>query len=129
MLQLELIPSIDEYWAFSPVLGDTEDPMLFRLEEQVLQRIEDINQLKSELRRLLSYRTEESREVQQKILETEDLEASGREIISSLLHGYQTIQDALIANRRNPPPLHYPARPRRLGIDRISGQDATPHVL
>ena len=38
MLQLELIPSIDEYWAFSPVLGDTEDPMLFRLEEQVLQR-------------------------------------------------------------------------------------------
>ena len=101
MLQLELIPSIDEYWAFSPVLGDTEDPMLFRLEEQVLQRIEDINQLKSELRRLLSYRTEESREVQQKILETEDLEASGREIISSLLQGYQTIQDALIENRRN----------------------------
>ena len=39
MLQLELIPSVDEYWAFSPVLGDAEDPMLFRLEEQVLQRI------------------------------------------------------------------------------------------
>ena len=60
MLQLELIPSVEEYWAFSPVLGDAEDPMLFRLEEQVLQRIEDINQLKNELRRLLSYRTEES---------------------------------------------------------------------
>ena len=101
MLQLELIPSVEEYWAFSPVLGDAEDPMLFRLEEQVLQRIEDINQLKSELRRLLSYRTEESREVQQKILETEELEASGKEIISSLLQGYQTIQDALIENRRN----------------------------
>ena len=101
MLQLELIPSVDEYWAFSPVLGDTEDPMLFRLEEQVLQRIEDINRLKSELRRLLSYRTEESREVRQKILETEELEASGRETISSLLQGYQTIQDDLIENRRN----------------------------
>jgi tyrosine-protein kinase Etk/Wzc len=100
MLQLELIPSVEEYWAFSPVLGDAEDPMLFRLEEQVLQRIEDINQLKNELRRLLSYRTEESREVHQKILETEELEESGREIISSLLQGYQTIQDELIENRR-----------------------------
>jgi tyrosine-protein kinase Etk/Wzc len=101
MQQLELIPSIDEYWAFSPVLGEAEDPMLYRLEEQVLQRIEDINRLKSELRRLLSYRTEESREVQQKILETEELEVSGKEIISSLLQGYQTIQDELIEGRRN----------------------------
>jgi len=101
MQQLELIPSVDEYWAFSPVLGETQDPMLYRLEEQVLQRIEDINQLKSELRQLLSYRTEESREVQQKILETGELEASGREIISSLLQGYQTVQDDLIENRRN----------------------------
>jgi len=100
MLQLELIPSVDEYWTFSPVLGDAEDPMLFRLEEQVLQRIEEINRLRSGLRQLLSYRTEESREVQHKILETEELEESGREIISSLLQGYQTIQDKLIGNRR-----------------------------
>ena len=52
------------------------------------------------MRQLLSYRTEESREVQHKILETEELEESGREIISSLLQGYQTIQDKLIGNRR-----------------------------
>ncbi|MCZ6877156.1 MAG: polysaccharide biosynthesis tyrosine autokinase [Acidobacteria bacterium] len=101
MRQLELIPSVEEYWAFSPVLGEAEDSMLFRLEEQVLQLIVEINRLKSELRRLLRYSTAESREVQEKILETEDLKESGREILSSLLQGYQTVQDELIENRRS----------------------------
>ena len=101
MRQLEMIPNVDEYWAFSPVLGEAEDPMLFRLEEQVLQLIVEINQLKSALRRMLSYRTQDSKEVHLKILDTEELKESGREIISSLLQGYQTIQDELIENRRN----------------------------
>ena len=100
MRQLELIPSVEEYWSFSPVLGEAEDQMLYRLEEQVLQLIVEINRLKTELRRLLRYSTAESREVQEKILETEDLEESGREIISSLLQGYQAVQDELIENRR-----------------------------
>jgi tyrosine-protein kinase Etk/Wzc len=70
------------------------------LEQQVLQLIVQINQSKRERSELLSYLTEESREVRLNALQTAELENSGQEIIGSLLRRYASLRDEFVEQRR-----------------------------
>jgi tyrosine-protein kinase Etk/Wzc len=98
--QLETMTGVDQYFAFSPAFTDAEDPQISPLEQQVLQLIVQINQSKRERSELLSYLTEESREVRLNALQTGELENSAQEIIGSLLRRYASLRDELVEQRR-----------------------------
>ncbi|MCH7805085.1 MAG: AAA family ATPase [Acidobacteria bacterium] len=98
--QLETMTHVDQYFAFSPAFTEVEDPQISPLEQQVLQLIVQINQSKRERSELLSYLTEESREVRLNALQTEELEKSTQEIIGSLLRRYAALGDELVQQRR-----------------------------
>jgi len=98
--QLETMTGVDQYFAFSPAFTEVEDPQISPLEQQVLQLIVQINQSKRERSELLSYLTEESREVRLNALQTAELEKSAQEIIGSLLRRYASLRDELVQQRR-----------------------------
>jgi uncharacterized protein involved in exopolysaccharide biosynthesis len=98
--QLETMTHVDQYFAFSPAFTEVEDPQISPLEQQVLQLILQINRSKRERSELLSYLTEESREVLLNALQTEELEKSAQEIIGSLLRRYAALRNELIQQRR-----------------------------
>jgi tyrosine-protein kinase Etk/Wzc len=98
--QLESMTGVDQYFAFSPAFTEVEDPQISPLEQQVLQLIVQINQSKRERSELLSYLTEESREVRLNALKTKELEKSAQEIIGSLLRRYAALRDELVQQRR-----------------------------
>jgi len=93
--QLKAITHVDQYFAFSPALREVEDSQISPLEQQVLQLILQINQSRRERGELLSYLTEESREIQRNTLQTEQLANSAEELIASLLQRYGTLRDEL----------------------------------
>ena len=93
--QLEAITHVDQYFAFSPALREVEDSQISPLEQQVLQLILQISQSRRERSELLSYLTEESREVQRNTLQTEQLANSAEELIASLLQRYGALRDEL----------------------------------
>ncbi len=98
--QLETMTGVDQYFAFSPALTEVGDPQISPLEQQVLQLIVQINQSKRERSELLSYLTEESREVRLNALQTVALEKSAQEIIGSLLRRYAALGNELVQQRR-----------------------------
>jgi len=98
--QLETMTGVDQYFAFSPALTEVADPQISPLEQQVLQLIVQVNQSKRERSELLSYLTEESREVRLNALQTIELEKSAQEIIVSLLRRYSALGDELVQQRR-----------------------------
>jgi len=98
--QLEGMTHVDQYFAFSPALTEVDDPQISPLEQQVLQLILQINQSTRERTELLSYLTEEAREVRLNALQTEELEKSAQEIIASLLRRYGALRNELAEQRR-----------------------------
>ena len=98
--QLETMTGVDQYFAFSPALTEVGDPQISPLEQQVLQLIVQINQSKRARSELLSYLTEESREVRLNALQTVALENSAQEIIGSLLRRYAALGNELVQQRR-----------------------------
>ena len=98
--QLEETPSIDQYFAFFPALTEARDPLLSQLEQQLLQRIAQIDELRGERGQLLTYQTEASRGFQQNVLKTEQLEKRVKESLGGLLGRYRAIRDELIEERR-----------------------------
>ena len=98
--QLETMTGVDQYFAFSPALTEVGDPQISPLEQQVLQLIVQINQSKRGRSELLSYLTEESREVRLNALQTVALENSAQEIIGSLLRRYAALGNELVQQRR-----------------------------
>ncbi|MFQ5929771.1 MAG: GumC family protein, partial [Acidobacteriota bacterium] len=98
--QLEEMPSIDQYFAFFPALTEARDPLVSQLEQQLLQRIAQIDELRGERGQLLTYQTEASRGFQQNVLKTEQLEKRVKESIGGLLGRYRAIRDELIEKRR-----------------------------
>ncbi|MFQ5928812.1 MAG: GumC family protein [Acidobacteriota bacterium] len=98
--QLQATTHVNRYLSFSPAFREAEDPLISPLEQQVLQLIVQINQLKRERRQLLGYLTEASGEVRQNVLQTEELEKSAEEIIGSLLQRYGAIRDELVEKHR-----------------------------
>ena len=98
--QLETMTGVDQYFAFSPAFTEVGDPQISPLEQQVLQLIVQINQSRRERSELLSYLTEESREVRLNALQTVALEKSAQEIIGSLLRRYAALGDELVQQRR-----------------------------
>ncbi|MCZ6769896.1 MAG: polysaccharide biosynthesis tyrosine autokinase [Acidobacteria bacterium] len=98
--QLDTMTDVDQYFAFSPAFTDVEDPQIAPLEQQVLQLLVQINQSKRERSELVSYLTEESREVRLNALQTKELEKGAQEIIASLLRRYAALGDELIQQRR-----------------------------
>ncbi len=98
--QLETMTGVDQYFAFSPAFTEVGDPQISPLEQQVLQLIVQINQSKRERSELLSYLTEESREVRLNALQTVALENSAQEIIGSLLRRYAALGNELVQQRR-----------------------------
>jgi len=97
--QLATITHVDQYFTFSPALTETEDPQISPLEHQVLRLILQINESKRERSELLSYLTEESREIRLNALRTEELEKSAGELISSLLRRYRALRHELVEQR------------------------------
>ncbi len=93
--QLEAITHVDQYFAFSPALREVEDSQISPLEQQVLQLILQINQSRRERGELLSYLTEESREVRRNTLQTEQLANSAEELIANLLQRYGALREEL----------------------------------
>ena len=98
--QLETMTGVDQYFAFSPAFTEVGDPQISPLEQQVLQLIVQINQSRRERSELLSYLTEESREVRLNALQTVALEKSAQEIIGSWLRRYAALGDELVQQRR-----------------------------
>ena len=98
--QLETMNGVDQYFAFSPAFTEVGDPQISPLEQQVLQLIVQINQSKRERSELLSYLTEESREVRLNALQAVELEKSAQEIIGSLLRRYAALGYELVQQRR-----------------------------
>jgi len=98
--QLKTMTGVDQYFAFSPAFAEVGDPQISPLEQQVLQLIVQINQSKRERSELLSYLTEESREVRLNALQTVELEKSAHEIIGSLLRRYAALGNELVQRRR-----------------------------
>jgi len=99
--QLEAITNIEEYLTFSPPLGDIQDSLIARLEQQLWRLTDQINELKTKRRVLLSFRTEQFREVRQNVLQTEELENRAKETIGTLLRRYRAIHDELFERRRS----------------------------
>ncbi len=97
--QLETSTHVDQYFAFSPALREVEDSQISPLEQQVLQLILQISQSRRERSELLSYLTEESREVQRNALQTEQLANSAEELVASLLQRYAALHDELEEQR------------------------------
>jgi len=97
--QLETMTQVDQYFTFSPALTETEDPQISPLEQQVLRLILQINESKRQRSELLSYLTEESREIRLNTLQIEELEKSAEELIRSLLRRYQVLRDELVEQR------------------------------
>ncbi len=87
---------VDQYFTFSPALTETEDPQIAPLEQQVLRLILQINESKRERSELLSYLTEESREIRLNALQTKELEKSAEELIGSLLRRYRALRQELV---------------------------------
>ncbi len=99
IVQVEAITHVDQYFAFSPALREVEDSQISPLEQQVLQLILQISQSRRERNELLSYLTEESREVQRNALQTEQLTKSAEELVASLLQRYGALRDELEEQR------------------------------
>jgi len=99
MKQLEGMNRVDQYFTFSPALTETEDPQISPLEQQVLRLILQINESKRERSELLSYLTEESREIRLNALRTKELEQSAEELIGSLLRRYRALRHELVEQR------------------------------
>jgi len=97
--QLETMTHVDQYFTFSPSLTETEDPQISPLEQQVLRLILQINESKRERSELLSYLTEESRDIRLNALQTEELEKSAEELIGSLLRRYRALRHQLVEQR------------------------------
>jgi uncharacterized protein involved in exopolysaccharide biosynthesis len=97
--QLESMTHVDQYFTFSPALTETEDPQISPLEQQVLRLILQINESKRKRSELLSYLTEESREIHFNALQTEELEKSAEELIGSLLRRYRALRHELVEQR------------------------------
>ncbi len=97
--QLKTMTQVDQYFTFSPALTETEDPQISPLEQQVLRLILQINESKRQRSELLSYLTEESREIRLNTLQIEELEKSAEELIGSLLRRYQALRDDLVEQR------------------------------
>jgi len=97
--QLEGMNRVDQYFTFSPALTETEDPQISPLEQQVLRLILQINESKRERSELLSYLTEQSRQIRLNTLRTEELEKSAEELIGSLLRRYRALRQELVEQR------------------------------
>ena len=97
--QLEGMNRVDQYFTFSPALTETEDPQISPLEQQVLRLILQINESKRERSELLSYLTEESRQIRLNALRTEELENSAEELVGSLLRRYRALRHELVEQR------------------------------
>ncbi len=97
--QLETMTHVDQYFTFSPALTETEDPQISPLEQQVLRLILQINESKRERSELLSYLTEESRQIRRNALRTKELEKSAEELIESLLRRYRALRHELVEQR------------------------------
>ena len=91
---------IDEYFAFFPVSAQVEDALVAQLEQQLVQLLVRVNELRSEQRNLLAYRTAASREVRENILATEELEKRVRDVLGVLLQRYVAIHEDLVQDRR-----------------------------
>jgi uncharacterized protein involved in exopolysaccharide biosynthesis len=91
--QLESMTHVDQYFTFSPALTETEDPQISPLEQQVLRLILQINESKRKRSELLSYLTEESREIHFNALQTAE------ELIGSLLRRYRALRHELVEQR------------------------------
>ncbi|MDA2923436.1 polysaccharide biosynthesis tyrosine autokinase [Acidobacteria bacterium AH-259-L09] len=98
--QLEQMPSVDQYFAFFPALTDARDPLVSQLEQQLLQRIAQIDELRTERSQLLSYQTGASMEIQQNVFKAQELEKRVKESIGGLIGRYRAIRDELIEERR-----------------------------
>jgi capsular exopolysaccharide synthesis family protein len=114
--QLAMMTDVDQYFAFSPALTEVDDPQISPLEQRVLDLIVQINQSTRERTELLSYLTEESREVRLNALQTEELEKGAHEIIASLLRRYGALRDEL-------------AQQRRVLVERQTQLEAVPEVI
>ncbi len=97
--QLEGMTRVDQYFTFSPALTETEDPQISPLEQQVLRLILQINESKREQSELLSYLTEESREIQLNAFRIKELEKSAEELVGSLLRRYRALRHELVEQR------------------------------
>ncbi len=97
--QLGTMTHVYQYFTFSPALAENEDPQISPLEQQVLSLILQINESKRERSELLSYLTEESREIRLNALQTEELEKSAEELIGSLLTRYRALRHELVEQR------------------------------
>ena len=97
--QLKTMTHVGQYFTFSPALTETEDPQISPLEQQVLRLILQINESRRQRSELLSYLTEESREIRLNALQTGELEKSAEELIGSLLRRYQALRDDLVEQR------------------------------
>ena len=99
--QLESLPDITQYLSFSPAMSEVVDPLISQLEQQMMGLIVQINQSRTARRQLLTYKTEQSKDVQQNLLEKEELETRGNELIRGLIRRYVVIREGLAERQRS----------------------------
>ena len=97
--ELQRSSDLQAYLWYSPNLTEVDDAVVAQLETQLAQTINEINTGKMRLEELLSYSTELSREVQQSRQRIQQLEATGHEVMDSLVLRYDAVYEQLEARR------------------------------
>jgi len=97
--ELQRAPELDVFLWYAPSLVGIADPAVSQMQARLSRTIDEIEQGETELDELLSYRTQQSKEVQQLEFRIEHLKQGGREIMTSLVRRYQTLADQLEEKR------------------------------